>query len=408
MLESVKSSPDKGAQRFDATPAAPAQLGSDSRRATVLDRFAEKRIAEFLEPADIRINGRRPWDLQVYDPRFYMRVISMGSLGAGESYMDGWWDVEALDEFFARLHLADPYRNLGHWRTVLLAFRSSILNRQTLSRSRRVSREHYDLGNDIYQAMLGRRMQYTCGYWRHAGNLDEAQEEKLHLICRKLHLQPGMRVLDLGCGFGGLSHFMATEYGCCVVSYNISREQVAYGRHLCRGLPVRFEEKDYRCAADEDQRFDRVVAIGLCEHVGYKNYPGFLDLVHGRLARGGLFLLHTIGSNETVTSTDEWIDRYIFPNGMLPSLAQLGRAMERGWIMEDWHNFGPDYDRTLLAWNASFERAWPTLRAKYGERLRRMWRYYLLSSAGGFRARKMQLWQIVLSKGDVRSYVPAR
>jgi cyclopropane-fatty-acyl-phospholipid synthase len=122
----------------------------------------------------------------------------------------------------------------------------------------------------------------------------------------------------------------------------------------------------------------------------------------------GLFLLHTIGGNESVTSTDPWIDKYIFPNGMIPSIAQLGAAMERLWVVEDWHNFGPDYDRTLLAWWDNFDRAWPTVRARYGDRFYRMWKFYIMGCAGSFRARKLQLWQVLLSKGDIAGYTPVR
>ena len=260
----------------------------------------------------------------------------------------------------------------------------------------------------FYEVMLGKRMQYTCAYWQGAETLDGAQENKLHLICRKLGLMPGMTVLEFGGGFGGLAHFMAEQYGCRVVSYNISKEQVAYGGELCKGLPVRFELKDYREAANENERFDRVVAIGLCEHIGYKNYRRFLELAHGRLNKKGLFLLHTIGGNRSYTSTDAWLDKYIFPNGMIPSVAQLGRAMEGLFVVEDWHNFGPDYHKTLLAWWDSFERAWPALRSKYGERFYRMWKFYILGSAGAFRARTLQLWQILLSNGDIPWYRPVR
>ena len=361
-----------------------------------------------MAPADIRVNGNRPWDLQVHDARLYQRVLSHGSLAAGESYMDGWWDVDALDEFFARIHRLNPYDKVGIWSTLWLALKGRIFNRQTGSRAAEVAHEHYDIGNDVYQAMLGSRMQYTCAYWNGAKTLDQAQENKLHLICKKIQLMPGMKVLELGGGFGGLARFMAAEYGCQVVSYNISKEQVAYGRQLCTGLPVRIEEKDYREAGGEMDRFDRVVAIGLCEHIGHKNYRRFLELAHGRLNDRGLFLLHTIGGNRSYTSTDAWIDKYIFPNGMVPSIAQLGKAMEGLFVVEDWHNFGPDYDKTLRAWWDNFERAWPALRAKYSERFYRMWKYYVMASAGGFRARTLQLWQIVLSKGDVLSYTPVR
>jgi len=369
---------------------------------------AAKKVAALLDLADIRINGTRPWDMQVRDERFFERVLAHGSLGAGESYMDGWWDTEALDELFTRIHRADLQTHVGTAGMAWLALKGRIFNRQTRSLSRAVAQEHYDLGNDLYEAMLDRRMQYTCAYWKNAATLDQAQENKLHLICRKLGLKPGMTVLELGGGFGGLAHFAATEYGCHIVSYNISREQVAYAREWCRGLPVRFEEKDYREAANEPDQFDRIASIGLCEHVGYKNYRGFLKLAHDRLKPGGLFLLHSIGANRSQTSTDPWIDRYIFPHGMVPSMAQLGKAMEDVWVVEDWHNFGPDYDPTLMAWWRNFDRAWAKLRERYGERFYRMWRYYIHASAGGFRARKMQLWQLVLSKGDVASYTPVR
>jgi cyclopropane-fatty-acyl-phospholipid synthase len=256
--------------------------------------------------------------------------------------------------------------------------------------------------------MLDRRMQYTCAYWKDAATLDQAQEDKLRLICRKIQLRPGMTVLDLGGGYGGLANFMASEYGCRVTMYNISSAQVAYAREWCQGLPVRIEQKDYREAAHEAGTFDRVVSVGLCEHIGQKNYRGFLELVHGLLSPGGLFLLHSIGGNESYTCTDAWIDKYIFPNGMTPSVAQLGKAMEGLWVVEDWHNFGPDYDKTLMAWWHNFGRVWPSLQANYDGRFYRMWKYYLLGCAGGFRARRLQLWQLVLSKGDIPTYAPVR
>jgi cyclopropane-fatty-acyl-phospholipid synthase len=369
---------------------------------------AAKEVAKIFALAGIEIGGRKPWDLQVYDERFYQRLLSDGSLASGESYMDGWWDAEALDELCTRVHGANLPDKVGRWKTFWLALISQVFNRQTKSKSTKVAQEHYDLGNDIYEAMLDQRMQYTCGYWKDAKTLDKAQENKLRLICRKIQLAPKMTVLDLGGGFGGLAHFMASEFGCHVVSYNISAEQVAYGREWCRDLPVRFEQKDYREAARETEAFERVVSIGLCEHIGVKNYPAFFELTHRKLKPKGLFLLHSIGGNASYTCTDPWMDKYIFPNGMVPSITQLGKALEGSWVVEDWHNFGPDYDKTLMAWWQNFDRAWPALHQKYGERFYRMWKYYLMGCAGAFRARKLQLWQIVLSKGDIPAYTPVR
>lgn len=372
------------------------------------DSAAARKVIELLAFAGITVNGPRAWDIQVRDDRFFDRTLAEGSIGLGESYMDGWWDAPALDEFFARVRRADLASKVHDLWTALLVLKTRVLNMQSMGRARQVAQEHYDLGNQLYQAMLGRRMQYTCGYWKDADTLEQAQENKLHLICRKLQLEPGMRVLELGGGFGGFAHFAASEYGCEVVSYNISREQVAYGRELCNGLPVRFELQDYRAAAKEPAKFDRIASIGLCEHIGYKNHRGFMRLAFDRLKERGLFLLHTIGANESYSYTDPWIDKYIFPNGLIPSMAQLTRAWEGLWVAEDWHNFGPDYDRTLLSWWDNFDRAWPQLRSEYGDRFYRMWKYYLMCSAGSFRARKLQLWQIVLSKGDIASYMPVR
>lgn len=362
--------------------------------------WAADAIAAILASADISIDGARPWDIRVHDQRFFRRALLHGSLGLGESYMDGWWDVDALDEFFARVHRNDLWKRTRSFGEVSLAFAGRILNRQRTSKADAVARRHYDLGNDLYRAMLDKNMQYTCAYWKDAATLDEAQENKLDLICRKLHLEPGMRVLELGSGFGGLARYVAKHWACEVVGYNISQDQVQFAREWCASLPVRFEQKDYREAVHERQNFDRVVSIGLCEHVGYKNYRKFVELAHQLLKKDGLFLLHTIGGNTSYTVTDAWIDKYIFPNGMIPSVAQLGTAIDGLWVMEDWHNFGPDYDRTALAWWENFDRAWPTLRAAYGDRFYRMWKFYIMASAGGFRARKLQLWQIVLSKGN--------
>jgi len=152
-----------------------------------------------------------------------------------------------------------------------------------------------------------------------------------------------------------------------------------------------------------------VVAVGLCEHIGPKNHRSFLELMHSKLKDGGLFLLHTIGNSRTLVATDPWIDKYIFSGGVIPSIPQLAAAMEELWVMEDWHNFGPDYDKTLMAWWDNFDTRYCTLdKQKYDRRFYRMWKLYLMMSAGAFRARRLQLWQIVLSKGNAEGYVPVR
>jgi cyclopropane-fatty-acyl-phospholipid synthase len=352
-------------------------------------------IEDLLARADICIGGERPFDIRRLSPQVPARVLAHGSLGLGESYMDGQWDANRLDAFFARLLRAGVDQQVHPWRLLWHGLRARFINLQTRRRAGQVAAVHYDLGNDFYQAMLDRRLTYTCGYWRDAGSLDQAQEAKLDLVCRKLGLQPGQRVLDIGCGWGSFARFAAERYGVAVVGLNISREQVELGRQLCRGLPVELRLQDYR---DVDQRFDHIVSLGMFEHVGRRNYRTYLEVAYRCLEPGGLFLLHTIGKNQSGTAPDPWMDKYIFPNGELPSLRQITAAAEGLFLVEDLHNFGADYDRTLMAWYDNFQRAWPRFRERYGPRFFRMWEYYLLSCAGAFRARDIQLWQLVLAR----------
>jgi cyclopropane-fatty-acyl-phospholipid synthase len=363
-------------------------------------------IHQLLTKAHIHINGTQPGDVQVHNDRFYTRVLAEGSLGLGESYMDGWWDSEQLDEFFSKFHSVQLDQAVIDKRLIFNALKARLFNMQNRRLSKRVARQHYDLDTQFYERMLGQRMQYTCAYWKRAEDLAEAQEHKLDLICRKLQLREGERILELGCGWGGFAHYAATQYGCSVVAYNISFEQVTYARRRCEGLPVEIVQGDYREATGE---FDKVAAIGLCEHVGYKNYRTLMETVHRTLKRRGLFLLHSIGNNASVSTSDPWFDKYIFPGGMLPSVAQLSGAMDGLFVLEDWHNFGPDYDKTLMAWHDNMATHWEELKATFDERFHRMWRYYLLSLAGAFRARKIHLWQVVMSKhGLLGGYDPVR
>ena len=363
----------------------------------------QQRVGDLLAEADVRVGGDRPWDVQVHDPHFFARVLGQGSLGLGESYMDGWWDAESLDGFLFHLLAARLDQRVHGAGDTWDALRARLLNPQTRSRSREVGERHYDLGNDLYAAMLGQRLVYSCGYWTQADGrvldgLDAAQEAKLDLVCRKLRLRPGMRVLDIGCGWGEALKFAAERYGISGVGITISKQQADYARELCAGLPIEIRLQDYR---ELDESFDAAFSIGMFEHVGVKNYRGYMEVARRCLPAQGLFLLHCIGGNRSVNHTDPWIGRYIFPNSMLPSAAQIAQAVEGLFVIEDWHNFGTDYDRTLQAWRDNVERAWPSLPARYDERFQRMWRFYLASAMATFRTRDSQLWQVVLSVGGV-------
>jgi len=357
-------------------------------------------VNELATYADIVIGGNRPWDIAVHDDRFYNRILAHGSLGLGESYMDGWWQCSQLDECINRVLRADIAGKIKPTLPLLWhALKARLFNLQTKARAKQVGEEHYDLGNDLYECMLGKRMVYTCGYWKEAANLDDAQEAKLDLVCRKLNLKPGQKVLDIGCGWGSFCKFAAEKYGAQVVGITISQEQAALGNEICKGLPVEIRLQDYR---DVNEQFDHIVSLGMFEHVGYKNYRTYMQAVSRCLKDHGLFLLHTIGTNISTNTCEPWLGKYIFPNGMLPSIQQIGQSAEGLFIMEDWHNFSAYYEPTLMAWHANVERNWPSLKERYSDRFKRMWDYYLLGCAAAFRSRTCQLWQVVLSKKGVQ------
>lgn len=359
----------------------------------------EKLTKEILELAGIQVNGHNPWDIRVHNKAFYRRVITEGELGLGETYMDGWWDADKLDELMTRILKArideKIKRNFSMWLRLLGA---TVFNLQSKHRAFIIGERHYDLGNDLFQNMLDRRMNYSCAYWKDAQNLEEAQENKLDLICRKLYLQPGMRVLDIGCGWGPFGKYAAARYNVQVTGITVSKQQVELGRKLCDGLPVDFQLMDYR---NMYEKFDRIVSVGMLEHVGYKNYATFFEVANRCLHDEGLFLLHTIGDVKSSKTVNPWTDKYIFPNSVIPSVTLLGKAFENYFVMEDWHNFGVDYDKTLMVWYDNFVTNRSKTEGQISERFFRMWKYYLLTAAASFRARRIQLWQIVLSKSGI-------
>jgi len=362
----------------------------------MVKKAIKQTVQELLIQAGIKINGKRPWDIQVTNPNFYPRVLAGGNLAIGEAYMDGWWECAALDQLVDKVFREKWDTKIKIARRLLwYTIKAKIMNQQRRSKAYVIGERHYDTGNELFKIMLDKRMNYSCGYWKNARTLDEAQEAKLELICQKLKLKPGMTVLDIGCGWGSLAKFAAEKYQVKVEGITVSKEQVKLARELCKGLDVEIRLEDYR---DLKEKYDCIVSVGMFEHVGYKNYRQFFKVVDQCLKDDGLFLLHTIGSRRSVKFANPWINKYIFPNGMLPSVTQITKAYEGTFKLEDWHSFGPHYDKTLMVWHKNFNQNWDKIKIYYDERFRRMWNYYLLTCAGAFRAHRNQLWQIVFSK----------
>jgi cyclopropane-fatty-acyl-phospholipid synthase len=353
-------------------------------------------VEELLSLVGVAVNGHNPWDIQVKDERFFARVLRDKNLGLGESYMEGWWDCERLDELIFRIVSGRLAEKVSDNFKVLIPYLQALLfNRQSRRLSLEVAEKHYNFDNDLFLSFLDPYNQYSCAYFNGTDDLNQAQLNKLELMCKKLDLQPGDHVLDIGFGWGGFARYTAEKHGCNVTGVNISQEQTRYAQEFCKGLPINVLLQDYR---DVTGKFAKIVSVGMFEHVGVKNYREFMRVAHRCLEDDGIFLLHTIGCNESTLHTDPWITKYIFPNGVLPSTAQISQAIEGLFVMEDWHNLGPHYDKTLMAWHRNLLLNWPKLQQRHSNTIKRMWEYYLLSCAGAFRARDIQLWQIVLTK----------
>ncbi len=355
-------------------------------------------IEDLLSHTDIQINGTRPWDIQVKNKNLYKRVLQEGSLGLGEAYMEDWWECQQLDAFFYHLFRAQLEKKIKvNLKLKWLILKARLFNTQTKTKAKKSIAHHYDIGNGLYKKMLDPLMIYSCGYWKDADNLKQAQEDKLELICRKLKLQEGHKVLDIGCGWGGFAYYCAKNYNVKVTGITISKEQFLLAKERCKDLPVEIRLQDYR---DLDEKYDRIVSIGMLEHVGFKNYKPYMQIVEKNLKSNGICLLHFIGNNVSEYTTDPWINKYIFPEGLVPSMAQISKAMEKKLILQDVHNFGPYYDKTLMAWYHNFKKAWQEIQTEHTETFYRMWEFYLCSAAASFRAKRLQLYQLVATRQE--------
>jgi cyclopropane-fatty-acyl-phospholipid synthase len=370
-----------------------------------------------LESVGVEVNGRRPHDIQIHDPAVLRRAAIGGFEKLGEDYQLGKWHAGDIPELVRRLRGIRPPGIVRIKRT-LRSLSDRLINLQSEGRAARNVHEHYDFGNDLYEAMLDISMQYSCAYFgRGAKTLQGAQEDKMRLIAEKLRLKPGMRVLDIGCGWGGLAAFLAKEYRVTVIGITLSREQLAKARECYAALiadgAVEYRYLDYRHTAKELGQFDRIVSVGMLEHVGERNLETFFHVVYDALKPGGVALIHNIiGSGERPA----WIGTYIFPGGLLPRIEfELSKAREFFDVWDE-HRFGKDYAKTLQFWKQNFLKAWPRLQAggkvphhplspfKAGTRedqeyFFRTWLLYLDVCTGAFIEGGIDLCQLVLGKG---------
>jgi len=305
------------------------------------------------------------------------------------------FDCDDISEYFKRVA-----RMPNRYTQILFDKVAMARNQQTMGMSLRVAQEHYDLGNDLYQVMLDKTMNYTCGLWYpETKTLEEAQINKMDIVGRKLKLKPGMKVLDLGCGFGGAAKYMAEKFGVSVTAYNISKEQVAYARESCKGLDVEIKLEDYRNATGQ---YDAVYSIGLFEHVGHRNYRGYFKVVERCLKPEGLALVHAITIADHQTQTEAWLTKFIFPGGELPHVKDYLTANENLLVVEDLQSFAKSYAKTLRCWRNNFRKNWDSIeknyKGRFGGRFYRMYDYYLAFCEGLFKERSGQLHQVVYSK----------
>ncbi len=348
----------------------------------------------------------KPVVVRITDPAVVRRMVLNPELAVGEAYMEGTLTIDE-DDLYTFMEIAQ--KNLGRrgpvlWQRPLFALRRAgrrLAQFNPVSRARRNVAHHYDLSGELYDLFLDEDRQYSCAYWRHADDtLEQAQAHKKALIARKLLLKPGMKVLDIGCGWGGLALTLAKKHDVEVLGITLSTEQhkVATQRAQQAGLQdrVSFRLMDYR---DVEGRFDRIVSVGMFEHVGVPHYGIFFRRIEELLHEDGVALLHTIGRMEEPSNTSPWLAKYIFPGGYTPALSEVMAIIEKQDLFTtDIEVWRLHYAKTLHEWHRRFMANIEKARALYDDRFCRMWRYYLVSAEQSFRFYRQVVFQIQLAR----------
>ena len=336
-------------------------------------------------------------------PDSLRRIVSNPALELGETYIEEGWDVAdgSLTDLIAILR--GNMSDLVQRRTMFSEFAALVQTWNALTASLKNVHHHYDLDEELFRAFLDRDMHYSCAYFREPDmSLESAQMAKCNHIARKLLLEPGQQVLDIGCGWGGLALHLAETVGVSVVGLTLSAEQLRVARAEAsrRGLSdrVEFRLQDYRT---HHGQYDRIVSVGMFEHVGRHNFKRYFEQLKQQLRPRGVALLHTIGSTRPPNSTNAWVRRHVFPGGHIPSLSTMSAAIEKSGVkMGDLEILRPHYALTLKEWNRRFQTQRAHFVATKGERFCRMWEFYLVTSQTAFEYGDLVVFQLQLGGRD--------
>jgi cyclopropane-fatty-acyl-phospholipid synthase len=373
-------------------------------------------VLKLFRLTDIRLGT----DITVHDDSFYNDLLKYKTLGFGESFMSAKIETPNLESLCIKLQrlnvlsIMDYLKILSFWNYLYLIFYVfwkiynfilfNITNFNTILRSKKVAKVHYNLPDVLYTHMLDPTMLYSCGYFKDTNNLETAQTQKADLIITKLHISDGDEILEIGCGWGFIAARIANaNRNVNVTAITISSEQIKYCNQKYKLPNLRFILIDYRQIPENS--FNKIYSVGMFEHVGAKNYKDFFNITYKLLKDDGIMLLHTICKSKYNPISDPWFEKYIFPGGYLPSVAEISRNIElTNYSFADLQEFGYYYATTLQCWLDNFENTYSQFSHLFDDKFKRMWKLYLIFSKVGFNSGHIKLHQFVFTKSAVGVY----